>query len=171
MEMSADIIGHLAWPLTLLLVLWRFEKQIKALLSRLKSVKYGDQEYSFAEEMMVAAALAGPKADEFERKEPILVERYRRFMKLAVEEEGINANGKYRKLKNGLLICNVPLMLKAGQTEHRFQLPAAYSHQVTSIQFVGDADITVLSIRNGDIHISFDCRQHDREIEAISSGV
>ena len=92
-------------------------------------------------------------------------------MKLAVAEEGANANGAYRKLKNGLLICNVPLVLKAGQVECSFTLPAAYTHQVTNIQFVGDVGATVLQIFNGSIHIRFDSREHDREIEVVTSGV
>lgn len=92
-------------------------------------------------------------------------------MKLAVAEEGVNANGAYRKLKNGLLICNVPLLLKAGQTECTFALPAAYTHQLTSIQFVGDAEVTVLKINNGNIQIRFGARQDERKIEAITSGV
>ncbi|MDF9756773.1 hypothetical protein [Pseudomonas hunanensis] len=171
MESSADIVGHLAWPITVIFVLWWFEKPIKALLSRLKSVKHGEFEYSFAEEMKVAAALAGPDANEFVRTEPVLVERYRKFMKLSIEYEGVNANGSYRKLKNGLLICNVHALLESGKSEATIALPAAYTHQVTGVQFLGDEVVTVLQIHNNIIRIRFASLSHDRKIEAVVSGV
>ena len=55
---TETLVGHLAWPLTTLMLGFGFRRTLVELASRMKSAKYGDVEFGFSQEVRALQAQA-----------------------------------------------------------------------------------------------------------------
>ena len=154
-QFIAAIVGSLAWPILAVVVVLTLRRQIRSVLSRLILVKHGGTEFSFS-----------GISKRILYSEPTTEERTK-FKALQVVAE----TNYFKLYGNGLLVQKYKFKIQAFSKDSKIIYPSTFPNEPINIQVIGDFDVRVVIMNQGNCSLAFEPSNVDREIELVISGV
>jgi len=154
-EFIVGIIKNLAWPITILLIIFFFKAPLKATLSRIAKLKHGETEVTFSE---ISKKIITTEPSKEEKKELI--------------SHQIIYEDKYSRLySNGILVHRYKIIIKAIEATSYVVFPLAFPNEPFSIEFIGPVKARIIELNQGNFTFAYESIDKDLEIELIISGL
>ncbi len=154
-EFIGVLTGHLAWPVTALIIFILIRLPLKTALSHVAKLKYGDTEVTFSE---VSKKIITQNPSE-EEKENL------------VRHQIIFENTYSRLYSNGVLVHRFKITVKAGETGRQIIYPLTFPNEPLKVEFIGSINAHVKELNQGNFTFECEAVSKDREIELVISGV
>jgi hypothetical protein len=155
-QLISTIIGHLAWPIVTLIIAFFFKEKVNEALDKLKSLKYGAFEVTFAE---ISKKLITKEISEEEKTR-------------LLRQQIVYETPYYKLYSNGSLIQHLKDITILGNTGSKdLTFPITFPNELTGIQVIGDIDVKVTKASLGSCTISFTPASKERQLTLILSGL
>lgn len=155
LEFIGVLSGHLAWPITILIILFLLQLPLKTALSRVAKLKHGDTEITFSKisKRIITQELPKEEKESLIRHQMIYEDKYSRLY------------------SNGILVHSFKVTVKAGETGRLVTFPLAFPNEPLKIEFIGPIKASVNELNQGNFTFQCEASPDDREIELVVSGL
>lgn len=150
-----EIIENLAWPITIIIIIFFFKTPLKATLSRIAKLKHGETEVTFSE---ISKKIISEEPSNEEKKK--------------LSSHQIIHEDKFSRLySNGILVHRYKVVIKAIETTSYVVFPLAFPNEPFSVEFIGPVTARVVELNQGNFTFVYEPIDKDLEIELVISGL
>ncbi|VXB69222.1 conserved hypothetical protein [Burkholderia sp. 8Y] len=154
LDFISAVIGHLAWPTLILILALLFYRTLLDMLARVKSIKHGETELTFARQSK--RKLAG----ELTPAEKAQIQR----------DQIISKNEHYTLYANGTFVQRISATSLPGKTS-KLIFPIAFPNEATAVQVIGDVSARFIGLTSTGCTIAYSSDSAQCMIEIVVTGV